>query len=566
VDPPEPVSKDPVMHASENRTGRAFKRLAAVTAAAALGAGAFASPAAAQVPELVESSIRFEETHYVGGDPSFKTFEGLFGDDFTPGVHTVVFTLTVDAPEGVFTFSEGDIGGRCEVNSDHTEVVCTQVAADQVVSFEFAEYITAEGVYPYTSDIAVDGVSVAHIEGFAEVLPDNGSDARYPYMYFATEHAGVEPGSSVDVRPSFLQEDALPADTAAIILQFGHSTLGDVARAVADYDNCFSRGDFVTCAVTEFPDEVGTYFEPSGPIVYEVGEDAPGPVDVCECLYKGYAADAESLANHLGDHTWDPDSDRLLGLREGEDPGTEQVDAGSGRIAIATTANPVDLSVGEVDVTGAKGTESTIEIEVANGGPAVALPYSKAMGAYAVLGSLPTGLTLVSIDAPDWIYEEPVVEWICLERSYWEEYLPELTPGELEALDFACFFAELGVGEKRSVSMTVRIAESASASDGKLEVVSLGYDGDPGVGDADPSNNTAEFSVKVTGAGQLPATGTSLTMVTIIAGLVLAAGGLLLVLTSRLRRTSAAANDALANGTAANGTVANGTVANGAVE
>jgi LPXTG-motif cell wall-anchored protein len=529
------------MHAPEHRARRALKRLAAVTVAAALGTGAFASPAAAQVPTPIESFLLFDGPHHAEGDPSLKGFEAYFGDDFTPGAHTVGFTLAVDAPDGVFTFSAGDIGDRCEVNADRSEVVCTQPAAERAVRFEFEVYITEVGLYPYTSDLTVNGESVSHHEGEAEVLPEGGAEARNPYMHFETEYTGVEPGSGVDVRPSFLQEDALPADTAAIILTFDHSTRGDVAEAVADYDNCISDSYDVTCAVTDFPDEVGTYFEPTGPIVYEVGANAPGPADVCGCTYRGYAVDAETLGNIMGDHTWDPDSDDLLGLREGADPGTDEVGEHWGRIAIETTENPVDLSVDDVNVKGAKGTEATVDVKVANDGPANALWYfDEPPGTYAVLGSLPTGLTLDSIGIADPDEPETTQDWYCPDRSWWGQYLPEHTPDQLEALDFACFFHSLDAGEETTLPLNVKITESGAASDGTLEVVTLGHHGIPdSIADTDPRNNTAEFSVNATGTAQLPKTGTSLTMVLVIAGVVLIAGALLLILSSRRRKTAA---------------------------
>lgn len=532
------------MHAPEHRGRRALKRLAAVTAAAALGTGAFASPAVAQTPSPIESFLLFDGPHSAGGDPTLKSFEAYFGDDFTPGVHTVVFTLAVDAPEGVFTFSGGDIGDRCEVNPDNS-VVCTQAAADPAVTFEFAFHIAEAGSYPYTSDLTVDGESVYHHEGDAEVFPDSGADARNPYLHFRDERTGVEPGSSVEVQPAFLQEDAIPADSAAIILQFDHSGLGDVTQAVADYDNCFSDDYDVTCAVTDFPDEVGVYFEPTGPIIYEVGANAPGPVDVCGCTYRGYAVDAETLGNIIGDHTWDPDSDDLLGLREGDDPGTEQVGENWGLIAIETTENPVDLFVDDVNVKGDKGTETDVDVKVGNDGPADALGYfGEPPGTYAVLGSLPTGLKLVSVGGPGSDFEETSGDWFCPNRSSWEYYLPDRTPDQLEALDFACFFYSIDAGKEMTLPMTVKITESGSASDGKLEVVPLEHHGATGVADADPQNNTAEFSVNAEGAGQLPKTGTSLTSIIVIAGVVLIAGAILLLVTARKRKTPADENSA----------------------
>jgi hypothetical protein len=58
------------------------------------------------------------------------------------------------------------------------------------------------------------------------------------------------------------------------------------------------------------------------------------------------------------------------------------------------------------------------------------------------------------------------------------------------------------------------------------------------VADADPKNNTAKISVNVGGSGQLPKTGTPLTMNLGLAALVVVTGAMMMVLTARKRKVS----------------------------
>jgi LPXTG-motif cell wall-anchored protein len=515
------------MNAPENRSGRVLTRLAAITAAAGLGALGFAAPASAQAPEPIETFLGFEGPFGAEEDPHLQGFEAYFGDDFISGEHTVSMSLSIDVGDDVFKFSGGDLDGRCAVNSTHTEVDCIQDEAPSGIRFEFEVEVPDAanvGSYPYTLELAVDGEVVHTEENEVAIVPPSGADELWPYAHGDVELTDVAPGSTVEVWPEFLQEDPIPASTEAVVLDFGSSEYGSVASAVADYDNCTS-GYRITCAVTDFPDAPGTVYNPSKAVTYAIDEDAPGPFRVCACTYSVYPVDAETYGNMFGDLEWDENSDNLMGLRAVSEPESEFGSENWGLIKIETAENPVDLSVEDVNIKGAKGTESTIKFEYTNAGPADTLTPDEGPGSFVILGSLPTGVELLSDEDP---------EWTCFEPVDWDDYLPEIDPAALEGLDFACDPAGLASGESRTFELKVAITGSGSASDGTLAVV-LQKDG---VADTDLTNNIAKFTLNAAGSAQLPKTGSSLTLIIGIAALVVVAGVVLMVLTARRRKAT----------------------------
>jgi LPXTG-motif cell wall-anchored protein len=502
-------------------------RLAAITAAAGLGALGFAAPASAQAPEPIETFLGFEGPFRAGEDPQLQGFEAYFGDDFTPGEHTVSMSLAIDAGDDVFKFSGGDLGGRCTVNSTHTEVDCIQDEAPSGIRFEFEVEVPDArdvGSYAYALELSVDGEEVYREGNEVTILPPSGGDELWPYAHGGVELTDVAPGSTVEVWPEFLQEDPIPAAMEAVVLDFGSSEFGSVASAVADYDNCVI-GYRITCAVTDFPDAPGTVYTPSKAVTYAIDEDAPGPFWVCACTYSVYPVNAATYEDMFGDLEWDENSNNLMGLRAVSEPESEFDSKNGGPIRIETSENPVDLSVEDVNIKGAKGTETTITVEYANGGPADTLTPAEGPGTFVILGSLPTGVELLSDDDP---------EWTCFDPVDWDEYLPEIDPAALEGLDFACDPAGLASGESRTFELKVAITGSGSASDGTLAVV-LQKDG---VADTDLRNNIAKFTLNAAGSGQLPNTGSSLTLIIGIAALVVVAGVVLMVLTARRRRAT----------------------------
>jgi hypothetical protein len=517
------------MSASASRFGRAATRLTAVTVAAGLGALGFAVPATAQAPEPIETFLGFEGPYYAEEDPQLQGFEAYFGDDFTPGEHVVSMSLSIDAGDDVFKFSGGDLDGLCAVNSTHTKVDCIQDEAPSGIRFELEVEVPDAGnvgSYPYMLELAVDGEVVYSEEAEVEIVPPSGADELWPYSHGDVELTGVAPGSTVEVWPEFLQEDPIPASTEAVVLDFGSSDYGSVASAVADYDNCIT-GYRITCAVTDFPDAPGTVYNPSKAVTYAIDEDAPGPFGVCACTYSVYPVDAETYGNMFGDLEWDENSDNLMGLRAVSEPESEFGSENWGMIRIETSENPVDLSVDDVNIKGAKGTETTIKVEYTNEGPADTLT-AEGPGTFVILGSLPTGVELLSDEDP---------EWTCFEPVDWDQYLPAIDPAAIEGLDFACDPAGLASGESRTFELKVAITGSGSASDGTLAVI-LQKDG---VADTDLKNNIAKFTLNApAGSPQLPKTGASLGLVIGIAALVVVAGVVMMVLTARKRKTTSA--------------------------
>ena len=416
------------------------------------------------------------------------------------------------------------------MNSTHTKVDCIQTEAEHGIAVEFAIEVPSAshvGSYPYTLELAVDGEVVWSEAKEVTILPPSDEVDRLTYAHGDVELTGVAPGSSVEVWPEFLQEDPIPADTEAVVLEFGNSEHEGVVSALADYDNCVVRYS-VICAVTDFPDATGTVYNPSKAVTYAVDEDAPGPLEVCLCVYKAYSVDAETYGNIFGDLEWDENSDDLMGLRAVSEPESEFGGENYGLIRIETTENPVDLSVDPVNIKGAKGTEATIEVDYSNEGPADALASEEEPRAFALLGALPTGVELISDEDP---------EWTCYPGVDWEQFVPEIDPAVLDDIDFTCHPGSLANGETRTLELKVAITGSGSASDGMLAVLVH----EDGLTDTDLKNNTAKITLNAaTTSPQLPKTGTSLGLIIGIAALVVVAGVVMMVLTARKRKTTPA--------------------------
>jgi LPXTG-motif cell wall-anchored protein len=517
------------MNAPEIRPGRALTRLAAITAAAGLGALGFAAPATAQTPVPTTSHLDFQGPFYAEEDAQSKFFSASFGEDFVPGEHTVTLSLAVDVADDAFKFSGGDLDDGCAVNSTHTKVDCIQEDAPTDLLWEFLVEVPSEssvGSYPYAVELAVDGEVVVREEKEVTIAPPDGSDSALPYLHGAVEYTGVEPGTTVEVWPEILQEDPLPADTEAVVIEFTDSEYNRGAEVAADYGNCIDEGWVVTCAVTDPPDEPGTVYTPTLPALYAIDEETPGPFAICACAYYVYPIDAAEYEDRFGD--LDPGAGDVLGLREVTEPEAEFGDDSWGPITIETAENPFDLAVDDMNLQGAKGTETTIEVEFYNDGPADTFSHSDGPGTFIALISLPTGVELRGEPA---FCESP---W---SPAVYDHYLPELDPEVIEDADYVCYFMGIENGETSTVELDVEITSNRSASDGTLAVLSQ-----DGVGtDSDWSNNIAKLSLnaKGNGSGNLPNTGTSLGLIIGIAALVVVAGVVLMVLTSRRRKGTA---------------------------
>ena len=520
------------MTAPKNRFGRTPLRLAAAVGAAALGAGAFALPAQAQAPVPTEVFVEDYSPVTVGGTPELFGLRIAFGDDFEEGAHTVTATVEIDAPDNTFVIGLPDgSGSDCPFNEANTVISCSTEEAEATSFWEFRYAPVLEagpGTYDYTVTFAVDGETVTTVEENIEVTAHEDG-GEWPYLHSDVDAYDVAPGDTPEFEPEFLQDQALMDDAAAVIVNLrGNEYLPHgLATPVADYDNCVTEewGD-VHCVVTDFEDLPGTVFTFSDPVGFKVSETAPGPTSVCGCVYEVFPVDADTLEAGYGGVFWDEGSDNLFGLRTVADPESEFDEPYSGNIDIDTAENPYDLAVSDVNVKGDKGTETTVIIPVTSEGPADAVSFFDGPGSYVLLGALPTGVDLVQIDDED---------WSCIDPAEAEMFLP----GEdLEGLDFACFFTELGAGETKNLPVRVKVTGTDPKSDGTLAVIALNDDSYPGVADADAKNDTAKFTVNAGGSGQLPTTGASLGLVIGGAVLVLIAGVLMFVLTRRRKATA----------------------------
>ncbi|GAA2124992.1 LPXTG cell wall anchor domain-containing protein [Glycomyces algeriensis] len=513
------------------------KRLLVVVGAAGLAVAAFASPAAAQTPEVEAAFVEDYSPVTVGDEPTLATAQIDFAEAFEAG-RTLTATVTIDAPDGTFAIAD-DGDGDCVPNAAGTVVECTADAAESVLfDYTYAAVLEAEpGDYDYTVEFKVDGTTVATVDDVIEVSAHSVESFRYGYAQL-----DVEPGGTAEAAPSFLQTDPLPAGTVA--LAYGVSEPGYVmsglAEASAPYENCvdgYWNGDGgVTCIVTDIEDSPGTTFAPDAPISFSVGETVPGPVDVCGCGFEVRPLTAEELEAEYGDV--DTETGDQLGFEavsEGDDPD----DFGwAGFIDVRTAENPFDLSVTDVNAKGDKGKEVTLTVPVKNLGPADAASFFDGPGSYGIIGSLPKGLELVEVDGEDLSCLEPDDPMV-------EHSFPQVDPA---TADFVCFFWSLGAGESFDFQLTVKITDDKSKAKGTLEIAAIDNEGYPGVADADPKNDTADITINGsgsgngngTGTGKLPKTGTSMGMIVGVAALVLVAGVVMTALAARRRKAGAA--------------------------
>jgi LPXTG-motif cell wall-anchored protein len=517
---------------------RAGRRVLTAAGAAALGVGAFALPAAAQTPEPA-ADVFFDEPVEAGADFATGMIELEFGDDFEPGAHDVTAQLSVYGNGWTLAGGTTD-DGTCELGGTPEQWVnCTAEDADASIEFVFDYQAGAEmpsGEYNYALLIGVDGENLEPINGTVEVDGDDDNEEEVqPYLHGTAEYTDVKAGDDVAVAADFLQNEALPADTAAVVVTaYGPEYIpSGLAEPTAGYDNCFSDDAGVTCVVTDFEDLPGTVFGFADPITYQVSPTAPGPVDVCNCYYSVSAIDEQELNDAFGGVTWDEGSDNLFGLRVVSEPEGEFDSPDAGQITITTAANPFDLSVADSNAKGAKGDQVTLTVPVKNLGPADAATFFDGPGTYGLIGELPKGLELVKIDSDD----DSVY---CFEPD--DIMVKDSFPNsDLKNADFVCLFWSLETGDSFDFKFTVKITDANANGKGTLEVAAMDNDGYPGVGDADAKNNKADITVNGSGSGSgnLPKTGASLGLVIGVAALVLVAGVVLMVVTSRRRKAAA---------------------------
>lgn len=374
--------------------------------------------------------------------------------------------------------------------------------------------------------------AIATLAAALGAAPAQAQNSYYPYTEEDLAFTDVAPGDSVEVNPRFLQEDPLPADTAAVVVTFGGSGRGgwpvDGAEATAGYDNCklVLSGDNwngISCYFLDFPDLPGQLLTLTGPVDYTVDAGAPGPLAVCACSYGVSAIDADELAWEIGTPDWDPGSPNLLHLTTAD----AWDGPGDGRITVETSERPYDLTVEPIAVAGDEGDEVETAFSAANLGPADALKLHPD-GSYTVRGQLPGGLELVALESDE--------NWECLDPADLAAAYAAAGETALDRFDFACTIDAIGSGDASDLPFTVRIADADDTTDGAVEIDAVRDEGVPLL-DGDLANNTAAFTLDADApagpAAKLPETGAPLSGWITAAGAVLAAGAALLVLARR---------------------------------
>lgn len=384
---------------------------------------------------------------------------------------------------------------------------------------------------------------------FAQPATAQDDGVAFPFIHSDLSFAEVEPGESIPMTPTLFQEDPLPPDTAALVVNFsGSSGSGFIRPQVgidAPYDNCGWGQHYpqtMYCVITDFEDLVDSAVTITDPVTYEIDSKTAGPVDICKCDYRVFAVNAEVLDRDIGEPTWDPDSDNLLGLTAAgswDGPSSGERPEEFGEILVETTENPYDLAVEDIRVGGREGEEVATGVSVANLGTADTLWTEEVPGSIALRGQLPDGLELTGITSSG----EPWPEWTCLEseEELAEEYQRVGATTELERFDFACFALYIDAGAERGFALALDIVDADAIDGGRIETdVVTDADGWPPVLENDLENNRADILVDVEDASQpqLPATGMSMTAVSLAATVATALG---VVLFAVARRRSAVA-------------------------
>jgi hypothetical protein len=511
-------------HRNPSRAGRA---VAASIAAALAGAGAFAHPAAAQAPVPVDVVHPSSHRITADGEEWYGSLTIAFGDDFTEGAHDVTADFSLAPDTGVVYREHHDPQyGGCSPDAATGLLACEAPDAGRTVDFSYlyaAEPGADLGVHPYTVTIAVDGETVLVLDEDMEVVAPDTED---PYMHSHVAYDGIAPGDAAAVRPEFLQDKALPDDTAAVVVSaFAADYLPQgLVAPQDDWDNCMDDHGALVCAVTDFEDARGTAFTFTEPIRYEVAATAPGPIHLCGCSYAVFPIDAESLESWFGGVTWDG-SDDVIGFQAVSEPESDFADPETGRIDIWSAEQPYDLAVDGAKFKGGNGDEVTVTIPVENRGPAEAPTFMDGPGSYALVGDLPAGVAFVGIEAPE-------DGWHCEEGD--SDFLNDSMPAvDEDETDFVCLFYGTDPGTVHEYRLTVEITDKRSTDKGSVQVVTLGDEEYPGALDADLRNNTADLTIGG-GGPKLPVTGAS-TAWFIAAASTALLSGLILALAGRRR-------------------------------
>ncbi|GAA1693260.1 hypothetical protein GCM10009830_46330 [Glycomyces endophyticus] len=322
----------------------------------------------------------------------------------------------------------------------------------------------------------IAGAAVGLMAAAAFAAPAAAQEAPEPFLAGDVSVTEAAPGTTVNLTPVFRQEQDLPADAAAVVIEFSDSVadrLGaPAAQATETYDNCGDlTGGGIACVVTGHTGAVGDVLTLTGPIGYAIDAKAPGPIDICGCEYTVAAVDADELAAGYGHITWDPASSNLIGVaaladRPFDEPADAATGAGTGAITVVTTEQQFDLYVSGLEQwTGSIGDQPSRSLSVNNAGPATAFDMTEdGPGAYVFRGRMPDGIELTSVNSNN------STRWSCLDESELEAEYARTEDTQLDRFDFVCYFESVLAGTQyASLSIGTRITEGANEP-GRFEV------------------------------------------------------------------------------------------------
>ncbi|MFG3342714.1 LPXTG cell wall anchor domain-containing protein [Glycomyces sp. NPDC048151] len=517
---------------------------AALTAAAALAASALgvaiAAPAhAEEAPyDFQASAFPNDADYWLAGAAAGEPQSGYFyANPLLDGDEPVAdFRATLSVP--------GDLGITLTTEDEHcvsdgSALICDY--ADTTTGAEVEFDLVHDGAISvgqeveYTISITADEYDTVYI---SDVWYFSSEDSETPeYDVEATSYTDVEPGAELDPEVAFANytTDSYQG------LYFSFSGDDDFISFAADYSNCgtVEWGEIV-CQLPDFTAEPGVVYEldPSTPVTVTLGEDAPGPM-----TYRAWFSAMPDV--YYAEEIEFFDADEEIAFVESD---RESVD-GWGLMEIDAVEHLYDLAVTDQTVA-----SSTLAIPVGNNGPASAFARQhpgSGEGDFAVSVQLPTGVTIGATD-------EGMIDggsYFCAVADEFE-WFDEIDPAVygVERLDVQCWIYDtIAADGAVEIELPVVIADNAKADDG-LVVANLDTAGwdfsefeenwdlseeDYPVLDADLENNSAKLSVGTgSGSGQLPVTGSALTITLSAAAAALIAGAVLFV----LRRRKAAAN------------------------
>lgn len=517
---------------------------AALTAAAALAASALgvaiAAPAYAEEAPYDFQAGAFAEADswYTGGAHAGEPQAGQFyANPLLEGDETVASfraTLSVMPGSGIILATE-DENCVSEGNALICDYVDTNWGAEVGFTLVTDGSIAIGEDVEYTISITADGYDTEYLSDVWNFTSEDEGGWGAEYDVEVTSYTEVEPGTVLDPEFAFANNES-DAYEGMYFMAYADE---DFLSIAAEYGNCgVNEWGGVLCHLPDFNPEPGVTYEidPSTPITVTVSEDAPGPIE--------YHAQFNAVSDAYGEGIEFFDADEDLAFVESEREVTEDWSV----MSIETTEHLYDLAVEDRAVDG-----ESLTIPVENLGPAAAFARrhpGSGEGDFMVSIQLPTGVTIGETDEGV-IYGDG---YFCA-AAEGNDWMSEFDPAVygVERLDVQCwFYDDLAAGATLSINLPVVVADGAKADDGLVvaNLDSTGWDfsefeenwglseADYPVLDADLENNTAKLSVGTGGSGQLPVTGSALTITVSAAAAALVAGAVLFV----LRRRKAAAN------------------------